>query len=60
MNSGILAGIGLAAACGWNTFTPLLIVALADRIGVSLNENNFGGQSTDRTVAGRAGVQVSW
>lgn len=32
MNSGILAGIGLAAACGWNTFTPLLIVALADRI----------------------------
>lgn len=32
MNSGILAGIGLAAACGWNTFTPLLILALADRI----------------------------
>ena len=32
MNSGILAGIGLAAACGWNTFTPLLVLALADRI----------------------------
>ena len=32
MNSGIFAGIGLAAACGWNTFTPLLILALSDRI----------------------------
>jgi ABC-type xylose transport system permease subunit len=32
LNSGILAGIGLAAACGWNTFTPLLIFGLADRI----------------------------
>ncbi|HEX3301973.1 MAG TPA: DUF4126 domain-containing protein [Thermomicrobiales bacterium] len=32
MNSGIFAGIGLAAACGWNTFTPLLVLALADRI----------------------------
>ena len=32
MNSGIFAGMGLAAACGWNTFTPLLVLALADRI----------------------------
>lgn len=32
MNSGIFAGIGLAAACGWNTFTPLLALALADQI----------------------------
>jgi ABC-type xylose transport system permease subunit len=32
LNSGIFAGIGLAAACGWNTFTPLLILALSDRI----------------------------
>lgn len=32
MNSGILAGIGLAAACGWNTFAPVLVLALADRI----------------------------
>jgi len=32
LNSGIFAGIGLAAACGWNTFTPLLVLALADRI----------------------------
>jgi hypothetical protein len=32
LNSGIFAGIGLAAACGWNTFTPLLALALADQI----------------------------
>lgn len=32
MNSGIFAGIGLAAGCGWNTFSPLLVLALADRI----------------------------
>lgn len=32
MNSGVFAGIGLAAACGWNTFSPLLVLALADRI----------------------------
>ena len=32
MDSGILAGIGLSAACGWNTFAPLLILALADRV----------------------------
>ena len=32
MNSGIFAGFGLAAACGWNTFLPLLILALGDRI----------------------------
>lgn len=32
MDSGILAGIGLSAACGWNTFAPLLVLALADRI----------------------------
>lgn len=32
MNSGILAGFGVAAACGWNTFLPLLILALGDRI----------------------------
>lgn len=32
MNSGIFAGTGLAAACGWNTFLPLLILALGDRI----------------------------
>jgi hypothetical protein len=32
LDSGILAGIGLAAACGWNTFTPLLVLGLADRI----------------------------
>lgn len=32
MNSGIFAGMGLAAACGWNTFLPLLILALGDRI----------------------------
>jgi hypothetical protein len=34
--------------------------ALSGGVGVSLDENNFGGQKTDRTVAGRAGVQVSW
>jgi trimeric autotransporter adhesin len=34
--------------------------AISGGVGVSLNENNFGGQSTDRAVAGRAGVQVSW
>ena len=34
--------------------------AISGGVGVSLNENNFGGQSTDRTVAGRAGVQVTW
>ena len=34
--------------------------ALSGGVGLSLNENNFGGQNTDRTVAGRAGVQVSW
>jgi hypothetical protein len=32
VNSGIFAGFGLAAACGWNTFLPLLILALGDRI----------------------------
>jgi ABC-type xylose transport system permease subunit len=32
VNSGILAGLGLSAACGWNTFAPLLVLALADRI----------------------------
>jgi len=32
VNSGILAGIGLSAACGWNTFAPLLVLALADRM----------------------------
>jgi hypothetical protein len=32
LNTGKFAGIGLAAACGWNTFTPLLVLALADRI----------------------------
>jgi hypothetical protein len=29
---GVLAGIGLACASGWNTFIPLLVLALADRI----------------------------
>ncbi len=32
MNSGILAGTGLAAACGWNTFLPLLVLGLGDRV----------------------------
>ena len=32
MDSGIFAGIGLSAACGWNTFAPLLVLALADRV----------------------------
>jgi hypothetical protein len=32
VDSGIFAGIGLSAACGWNTFAPLLVLALADRI----------------------------
>jgi hypothetical protein len=32
VNSGIFAGIGLAAACGWNSFLPLLVLALGDRI----------------------------
>jgi hypothetical protein len=32
VNSGILAGIGLAAACGWNTFLPLLVLGLGDRV----------------------------
>ena len=34
--------------------------AVSGGVGVSLNENEFGNQGTDRTVAGRAGVQVSW
>jgi hypothetical protein len=34
--------------------------AVSGGVGVSLNEKDFGGQSTDRTVAGRAGVQVTW
>ncbi|WP_088342994.1 MULTISPECIES: hypothetical protein [Rhodomicrobium] len=34
--------------------------AISGGVGVSLNENNYGGHQTDRTVAGRAGVQVSW
>jgi hypothetical protein len=32
VNSGIFAGFGLAAACGWNTFLPLLVLALGDRV----------------------------
>jgi hypothetical protein len=34
--------------------------AVSGGVGVSLNENEFGGQDADRTVAGRAGIQVSW
>jgi hypothetical protein len=34
--------------------------ALAGGVGFSLNEQDYGGHSTDRTVGGRAGVQVSW
>jgi hypothetical protein len=34
--------------------------ALSGGVGFSLNDENYGRQSTDRTVAGRAGVQVSW
>ena len=29
-------------------------------VGVSLNEKDYGGHKADRTVAGRAGIQVSW
>ena len=34
--------------------------ALSGGVGFSLNEKDYGGHSTDRTVGGRAGVQVSW
>jgi hypothetical protein len=34
--------------------------AVSGGVGVSLNERDFAGQNTDRAVAGRAGVQVTW
>ncbi len=34
--------------------------AVSGGVGVSLNEKDYGGQNTDRAVAGRAGVQVTW
>jgi hypothetical protein len=34
--------------------------AVSGGVGVSLSEENFGGRSSDRTVGGRAGLQVSW
>ena len=34
--------------------------AISGGVGVSLNENEFGGQNTNRTIGGRAGVQVTW
>jgi hypothetical protein len=34
--------------------------AISGGVGVSLNEDNFGGQKADRALAGRAGVQITW
>jgi hypothetical protein len=34
--------------------------ALSGGVGVTVNEGSIGGHSGDSTVAGRAGVQVSW
>ena len=53
-------GVALMGVLGHNFVGEGERWALSGGVGLSLNENNFGGQDTDRTVAGRAGVQVSW
>ncbi len=53
-------GVALMGVVGHNLVGGGERWAVSGGVGVSLNENEFGGQSVDRTVAGRAGVQVSW
>jgi hypothetical protein len=53
-------GVALMGVLGHNFVGGGERWAVSGGVGVSLNENEFGGQSVDRTVAGRAGVQVSW
>ena len=53
-------GVALMGVLGHNFVGGNERWAVSGGVGVSLNENEFGGQGVDRTVAGRAGVQVSW
>ena len=53
-------GVALMGVLGHNFVGGGERWAIAGGVGVSLNQNELGGQGTDRTVAGRAGVQVSW
>ena len=38
---GALGGLGLAAASGWNTFLPLLVLAIADRVSGDLLDRPY-------------------
>ena len=38
---GALGGLGLAAASGWNTFLPLLVVAIGDRVAGDLLDRPY-------------------
>ncbi len=53
-------GIAAMGVLGYNFMGGGERWAVSGGVGVSLNEENFGGHSSDRTVGGRAGLQVSW
>jgi hypothetical protein len=53
-------GVSLMGVLGHNFVGGGERWALSGGVGVSLDDNDFGGRSAGTTVAGRAGVQVSW